>query len=316
MENASNESRHQNEDDVGIENGPISSSSSRRRFGMIALVATVVTAVILIVRHPHMVNEKDDTEQKKNNEERSIAGNGEHYVVLEVLPHDQEAFTQGLTFWEGNLYEGTGMYGASWLRHVDPLSGKVLKQHSLGDKFFGEGIAHFVDEDGESCLIQLTWKEKYGFIYRIKDFELIREFTYNTTTGEGWGITYDSVDKEFVVSDGSSTLLFWDRDSLEEKRSITVQWKRNDGQTVPVRYINELEWDNGSILANVWYQNVLLRLSPLSGQIEQVFDFSSLYTNRTTKADCFNGVALTETRGQLYVTGKWWPHMYRVKLLI
>lgn len=300
---------------------PVSSLDVWNRSLLAVLSVALVGIILVFVLHHRDVAVMDDTNEQisTNNRERKTNQVGDHYVVLEVLPHDESSFTQGLTFCNGNLYEGAGMHGASQLRHVDPQSGNVLSLHQMDDRYFGEGIAHFTDATGEMRLIQLTWKQKKGFIYRIKDFEVMQEFTYETTTGEGWGVTYDEASREFVVSDGSSWLVFWDRDTLQEKRRIQVQLRREQSQEPQVQdvpHVNELEWDNGTILANVWYQNVLIRIDPTTGFVQQVYDFSSLYINRTPKADCFNGIALTDTPGELYVTGKWWPHMYRVKLLV
>jgi glutamine cyclotransferase len=298
------------------------SSSALWRKLILATLSVALMGVLLVALPWHgdgvvTSNVTTSEESSTSNPEKKI--NHDHYIVLEVLPHDESAFTQGLTFVDGNLYEGTGLYGESQLRRVDPQSGNVLSSHQMDRSHFGEGVAHFIDATGEMRLIQLTWKEKEGFIYRVNDFQVIQEFTYETTTGEGWGITYDEASREFVVSDGSSWLVFWDRDSLQEKRRIQVKRKRQVLQGQPqvqvVSHLNELEWDNGTILANVWYQDVLIRIDPTTGFVIQVYDFSHLYKDRTPKADCFNGIALTDTPGELFVTGKWWPHMYRVKLL-
>ena len=304
---------------------PSASSSSSfavwNRSLLAILSAALLGIILFLVLYHRGVAVTDDKveEISTDNRERKTNQVGDHYVVLEVLPHDESAFTQGLTFFNGNLYEGTGMNGASQLRRVDPQSGEVLSLHQMDPRYFGEGIAHFADATGEMKLIQLTWQQKKGFIYRIKDFEVTHEFSFETTTGEGWGITYNEASREFVVSDGSSWLVFWDRDTLQEKRRIQVKLRREQPQEARVQaiqHVNELEWDNGTILANVWYQNVLIRIDPTTGFVQKVYKFSGLYRNRTLKADCFNGIALTDTPGELYVTGKWWPHMYRVKLLV
>jgi glutamine cyclotransferase len=306
-------------------------SSALWRRLLLAVLSVALVGILLFAVLWH--GDGAVTDDTTTNEESSIISNHEpqinhdHHVVLEVLPHDPSAFTQGLTFFDGNLYEGTGMYGQSQLRRVDPQSGSVLSSHEMDRAYFGEGIAHFIDATGEMRLIQLTWREKRGFIYRMlmhEDFQVTQEFTYETSTGEGWGITYDEASREFVVSDGSSWLAFWDRDSLQEKRRTQVKLKRQqqsqqEGQHQVVQVVsrvNELEWDNGTILANVWYKDELIRIDPATGFVIQVYDFSHLYKDRTPKADCFNGIALTDTPGELFVTGKWWPHMYRVKLLV
>ena len=246
---------------------------------------------------------------------------GDHYVVLQVLPHDDQAFTQGLTYNNGTLWEGTGLNGQSELRRVDPDTGKVLQSHKLEGKYFGEGIAYFKDAEGNDRIIQITWKRKIGWIYDASTFEIIKEFTFATKTGEGWGITYNDDGKEFVVSDGSSFLFFWDRDTLEEKRRIEVianvpaKTNPQEMKKEHMVHMNELEWFHGTVLANIWYQDVLIRIDPTTGYVLHVYNFMDLYKDRVATADCFNGISVTDTKDELWVTGKQWPNMYRIKLL-
>ena len=266
------------------------------------------------------VHTNTDTTLKQ---ERDTSMDGDDYQVLQVLPHDTTAFTQGLTYSNGYLYESTGYHGQSQLRRIDPRTGQVLQYVQVDSQYFGEGLTHFTNKDGQECLIQLTWEEKTGFIYRSSDLQLLQEFTYETTNGQGWGITYNPEKQEFIVSDGSSWLHFWDRDTLQEKRRVQVKLQRQqqqDSQNVsilPIHHVNELEWDNtsGTILSNVWYTNVIIRIST-TGNVEHIYRFDNLYTERSDKADCFNGIALSDTPEELYVTGKYWPYMYRVKLLV
>lgn len=242
-----------------------------------------------------------------------------NYVVLQVLPHDDRAFTQGLTYFNGNLWEGTGLYHESELRRVDPNTGTVLQTHKLESKYFGEGIAHFTDKDGNGRIIQITWKRQVGWIYNAETFEIVKEFTYSTKTTEGWGITYNENENEFIVSDGSSHLFFWDRDTLEQKRHVEVHIKfsvEDDSLKQPMNLLNELEWHKGAVLANVWYQDYLLRIDPATGSVSHIYDFSNLYQNRAQSADCFNGISVTDMEDELWVTGKHWPNMYRIKLLV
>ena len=217
------------------------------------------------------------------------------------------------------MYEGTGLYGQSELRQVSPIDGRVIQSQAISPKHFGEGIAHFKDKFGAERIIQITWKERLGFVYDATSFEVIREFTFDSMTGEGWGITYDATSDEFVVSDGSHWLFFWDADTLEEKRRVEVKLsrinERGTRERVEVRFLNELEYDRGHILANVWYQDVLLMINPQTGDVKKVYDFSGLYNDRIESADCFNGIALSDIEGQLFVTGKNWPHMYKIRLL-
>lgn len=262
---------------------------------------------------------------------------GESYTVLKTFRHDPEAFTQGLTFYGGRLYEGTGLNGKSELRELDIASsssgggdtstttnmGSVLRSTKIDNKYFGEGIAHYHGAGGAERIIQLTWKERTGFIYDAHTFEVVKHFTYETATNEGWGITYDANAKEFIVSDGSDWLHYWDRDTLEEKRRIqvTIPQLSNGADGKPqlssksVRYINELEMVNGFVFANVWYQNTLIAIDPQDGKTKRVYDFTNLYKDRIPAADCFNGISVTDKKNELFVTGKNWPYMYRIRLL-
>ena len=253
---------------------------------------------------------------------------GAAYTVLETFHHDPEAFTQGLTYYGGKLYEGTGLNGMSQLRELDIFSsgevGSVLRSVKMDSKYFGEGIAHYHDANGTESIIQLTWKERTGFIYDAQTFNVLKQFSYETVTKEGWGVTYDASTQEFIVSDGSEWLFFWDRDTLKEKRRIQVTVPQlsmgtNNGEQplmdMPVNYLNELEMVNGLVFANIWYQNVLVAINPQDGKVVRVFDFGELYKDRTPTADCFNGISVTEKMDEVFVTGKNWPHMYRIKLL-
>jgi glutamine cyclotransferase len=242
----------------------------------------------------------------------------EHFSVIEVIPHDTEAFTQGLTFHEGRLWEGTGYYdGQSQLRRVDPRSGQVLKYTKLAAQYFGEGIAFFTTPKGEERIIQLTWREKTGWIYDAETLKVIRQFTFETNTGEGWGITYRG--GEFIVTDGSDMLYFWDAETLQETRRLHVLFEDKDGKVHPVPLLNEIEYypHDGTLLSHVWYRDILLKIDIESGRVRTVYNFGPLYpAPRTETADCFNGVALASKPGQLYVTGKYWPYMYRIELLV
>ena len=257
---------------------------------------------------------------------------GDAYDVLATSPHDPSAFTQGLTYFGGKLYEGTGLNGKSELRDLElgvgeGVTGSVLRSTKLDEKYFGEGIAHYHDANGNERIIQITWQEQTGFIYDAKTFEVLKEFRYETKTNEGWGITYDDARREFIVSDGSDFLFFWDRDTLEEKRRVQVTLRNlvsnNDDDdddepeisTRPVQQINELEMVNGLVFANVWYQNVLIAIDPVDGQVVRVYDFTKLYTKRSPEADCFNGISVTDKTDEVLVTGKNWPNMYRIRLL-
>lgn len=306
-----------------------SSSPSNKRFLVMislsssCLVIFLCSALWALAAHDSRRRLADQLEATDGNTppEGAAVAVGDHYVVLQVLPHDDQAFTQGLTYNNGTLWEGTGLNGHSELRRVDPDTGNVLQSHKLEGKYFGEGITYFEDNDGNDRIIQITWKRQVGWIYDASTFDIIKEFTFSTKTNEGWGITYNEDGKEFVVSDGSSFLFFWDRDTLEEKRRIeviaNVPSKTNPQEIKKEHMIhmNELEWFNGTVLANIWYQDVLIRIDPTSGYVLQVYNFVNLYKDRVSTADCFNGISVTDTKDELWVTGKQWPNMYRIKLL-
>jgi glutamine cyclotransferase len=255
---------------------------------------------------------------------------GRDYQVLKVIPHDEKAFTQGLFIHEGNFVEGTGNYGESVVRIYDIEDGTIRKEVSMDNQYFGEGITSFTtnvnqDDHGASTtrLVQLTYKKQTGFIYDIDTLEVVQEFRYTTNTTEGWGITFDAANHELLVSDGSEWIHVWDATTLQEKRryAVTFQSELKPHQPpMAAKHLNELEFDaaSGTLLANVWYQNVLLRIDPVTGQVLRVYDMAQLYPSkdRSPKADCFNGIAIVpETPNEVWVTGKWWPHMYLVKLL-
>ena len=228
---------------------------------------------------------------------------GDAYDVLATYPHDPNAFTQGLTYFGGRLYEGTGLNGESELRQLEmtphgsksaDVTGNILQSTKLDEKYFGEGIAHYHDADGNERIIQITWREQNGFIYDAKTFEKLKEFRYETKTNEGWGITFDASKREFIVSDGSDYIFFWDRDTLQEKRRVQVTLRQllnnGDGDKEPqiskrpVQYINELEMVDGLVFANIWYQDVLVAIDPVDGQVVKVIDFFQII--QETKPGC------------------------------
>eukprot|EP00980_Cylindrotheca_fusiformis_P017337 scaffold5380_cov131-Cylindrotheca_fusiformis.AAC.14 len=239
------------------------------------------------------------------------------YKVLKTLDHDPSAFTQGLQVHNNRLVESTGMYGESLIRIWDPDTGQVFQETPFLDKqYFGEGLSHYQDEAGNDRYVLLTWREKTGFVYDT-DLNLLDSFQYETETDEGWGITFDPTKKVFYVSDGSAYIHVWDLNFQEITRFIvTYQLPRAPGKIQNLNHLNELEWDpaDGTILANVWYQNILVRILPGTGQVVQIYDLADLYTDRSEKADCLNGIA-NQGGNRWWLTGKWWPHIYLVELL-
>lgn len=241
------------------------------------------------------------------------------YRLLETVPHDSSAFTQGLLIENGTLYEGTGLYqGRSNVRIVDLASGSVLLQTDLEDEYFGEGIAYYPDkETGEGRIIQLTWREQTGFIYNASNLERLETFTYSTHTSEGWGISYIAERHEFFVTDGSHYLITWDADTREETSRIPVMMRYINQDEQRLKWLNELEYDpfTNTVLANVWQKDVLARIDARRGFVTTIYGLSGLFVDRPQGADVLNGIALTDKPNELWVTGKWWPNMYRIRLL-
>mmetsp|Transcript_1978 Transcript_1978/g.4279 ORF Transcript_1978/g.4279 Transcript_1978/m.4279 type:complete len:609 (+) Transcript_1978:34-1860(+) len=227
------------------------------------------------------------------------------YEVVSIIPHDTSSFTQGLTYHDGVLFEGTGLYGRSRLRRIDPQNGSVMKSSGyMASTYFGEGITHYTDRNGRDRIIQITWKSRKGFIYHLL-LNQVRSFEFQTTSNEGWGITHDQ-NGSFIVSDGSAYLHFWDDVTLKEYTKVKVTHNGRD-----VVNLNELEYVEGRILANVWYSDNIYNIDPTTGNVVQVYDFSSLQRGA---GDVLNGISRTDTKGELFVTGKLWPRIYRIRL--
>lgn len=221
------------------------------------------------------------------------------FEIVAEYPHDPAAFTQGLTVDAGELFEGTGRNGASSLRRVDLESGEILQRRNLGARYFGEGIAVL-----DSRIYQLTWQSHLGFVYDRDSFEQLRTFFL---PGEGWGLTHDG--EQLIVSDGSATLRFLDPQTFSETRRLTV----TDGG-MPVARLNELEYIDGQVWANVWYSNFILRIDPASGAVTAKVDLSSLNQQRQ-QDDVLNGIAWDADARRLFVTGKLWPVLYEIRLM-
>jgi glutamine cyclotransferase len=223
------------------------------------------------------------------------------YEVVNVYPHDPTAFTQGLVFDDDTLYEGTGLYGRSSLRRVDLTSGQVLQQVPLSQDYFGEGITVW----GQT-IIQLTWQSRRGFVYDKTSFAQQAEFTYPT---EGWGITHDG--RRLIMSDGSATLYFWDPATFRPVDSVDVY--DLDG---PVFRLNELEYIEGEIFANIWQTDRIARIDPVTGQVLGWIDLSGLLTpEERAQSDVLNGIAYQPESERLFVTGKLWPKLFEIRLV-
>jgi glutamine cyclotransferase len=224
------------------------------------------------------------------------------YEIVKTYPHDPKAFTQGLVYENGMLYEGTGLNGQSSVRRVELATGKVLQLQRLSAEYFGEGIVICNNK-----LIQLTWQNKVGFVYDKTSFTLLRQFPYAT---EGWGITHDG--KRLIMSDGSDTLFFLD--PLTYKRLGTLKVRDKDQ---PVFNLNELEYIKGEIYANVWQQDYIARISPKTGQVLGWIDLRGLLSpeDRQRPVDVLNGIAYDAKGDRLFVTGKLWPKLFEIRLV-
>ncbi len=223
------------------------------------------------------------------------------FEVLATYPHDTSAYTQGLVWDDSVLLESTGQYGRSTLRRVDLKSGKVLQSSRLADNRFGEGLIKLGGK-----LYQLTWESGVGYIYDATTFAPLDSFTYK---GEGWGLATDG--KVIYMSDGSDSLRVLDPATMQSTRSIKVKH-----QDSPLPKLNELEWVNGELLANIYESDWIARIDPATGTVKQLLDFASLWpkTQRPFGVEVFNGISLGPDPGTLLVTGKLWPTLYVVRL--
>jgi glutamine cyclotransferase len=224
------------------------------------------------------------------------------YKIVNIYPHDPTAFTQGLIYESGFLYEGTGLYGKSTLRKVELKTGKVLKLLPLPPGYFGEGLTSWKGD-----LIQLTWREGKGFVYERESFRLLKEFSYPT---EGWGITHD--DTHLIMSDGSASLYFLDPWTFAQVRKMEV---RDRG--TPLSGLNELEYVKGKIYANIWSSERIAIISPETGRVEGWIDLTGLSASmgRSPKIDVLNGIAYDRDKDRLFITGKLWPRLFEIKLV-
>jgi len=221
--------------------------------------------------------------------------------VINVYPHDPDAFTQGLVFHKGYIYEGTGLPGQSSIRKVELKTGRILKSQGLPAEHFGEGITIC-----RNRLIQLTWQSHTGFVYDLQSFRLLQTFSYPT---EGWGITYDG--NYLIMSDGTAVLRFLDARTYKMVKQIEV---RDRGNVLP--NINELEFIKGEIYANVWGTGYIVRISPRTGQVLGWIDLRDLYryVGAARNIDVLNGIAYDANGDRLFVTGKYWPNLFEIKL--
>ncbi len=222
------------------------------------------------------------------------------YNVVNVYPHDEAAFTQGLVFEDGVLYEGTGRYGQSTLRCVELETGNVTQLYSLPNQFFGEGITIFEDK-----IIQLTWRNNRGFVYDRSSFKLLQEFEYPT---EGWGITHNG--SALIMSDGTATLYFLDPETFTQVGQVEVYDEE------PVTLLNELEYINGRVYANIWKEDKITIINPKTGQVTGWINLTGINDQENQNIDnVLNGIAYDPNGDRLFVTGKMWSQLFEIELV-
>lgn len=226
------------------------------------------------------------------------------YTVHKDYPHNADFYTQGLEFFNGYLYEGTGEHGKSGLFKVNIKTGKVELQRMLDSKYFGEGITIL-----NNRVYQLTYRARKGFVYNLDDFSVIDSFTY--TSKEGWGLTNDGTN--LIMSNGTHELIWIDPTDFSEIKKIQVA----NNQDL-VNYINELEYINNTIYANVYTTNIIIQIEPETGKVLSEINLDGIlkmYTNSTDTVDYLNGIAYDNNTDRLFVTGKWWPRLFEIELI-
>lgn len=248
----------------------------------------VLSAVAILAAAP--------STQRRGPSSAPVAG----YRVVHVFPHDPQAFTQGLVYLDGFLYEGTGLNGQSTIRKVRLENGEVLQMQKLDAQYFGEGIAVF-----GGTLFELTWQSGIGFLYDRASFQRKGSFTYR---GEGWGLTHDG--RRLIMSDGSAYLRFLDPATQKELSRLQV----TDGGK-PVVNLNELEYVKGEVFANVWQMHRIARISPTTGRVAGWIDLKGLLSAREAQGvDVLNGIAYDASGDRLFVTGKLWPKLFEIRV--
>jgi glutamine cyclotransferase len=224
------------------------------------------------------------------------------YKVIHVYPHDRTSFTEGLEYHGGYLYESTGLEGHSVLRKMKLETGEVVQEIKLASHLFGEGFTIFNQQ-----IFQLTYKTQLGFVYDLPTLREKRTFIYE---GEGWSLTNDG--SQIYMDDGSAQIRVWDPATLKEKKRITVH-----DEMGPVEQVNELEWVNGEIYANVWQTDKMLRISPVDGRVVGRVNLAGLLTpdEQKGRVDVLNGIAYDAAGKRLFVTGKWWPKLFEIQIV-
>ena len=221
--------------------------------------------------------------------------------MINRFPHDPDAFTQGLVYDDGFLYEGTGQYGESSIRKVDLETGEAINIYTLAQSLFGEGITIMEDK-----LYQLTWKSQVGFVYDKESFHLLNRVTYPT---QGWGITHDG--ENLIMSNGTSTIYYLDPEFFTEIRRLEVYNEQG-----AVNNINELELINGKIYANVWQTDDIIIIDPQTGKVLGQINLKGILksSERNRRTDVLNGIAYDEENDRIFVTGKYWSRLFEIRI--
>jgi glutamine cyclotransferase len=262
------------------------------KLGKQNLVAQVITGTDTIIAQSNLV--------VLNNKQPEIYS----YEIINTYPHDITSYTQGLEFYKGELFESTGQYNESKLRKVDYKTGDVLKNIDLKNGYFGEGLTVLDDK-----IYQLTWQADTGFIYDVNTFEKLNIFRYNNSK-EGWGICNDG--KSLYKSDGTEKIWILNTTTVSEDDKIEVYTNK-----AKIKSLNELEWINGKIYANIYQQNGVVIVNPKNGAVEGVIDFSPLkdLVKQHSGLDVLNGIAYNPETETIFVTGKRWDKLFEVKIV-
>src|SRR5215468_3044279 len=272
---------------------PPQKSKSRMATGLVA------AALILAVLGGYWFRSREGGEQAVSSNTTVIAREV-GYEVVNKFPHDPDAFLQGLV-WQNGFFESTGQFGRSSLRRVEYPTGKVLQRVNLDSQYFGEGLAMI-----DNRLIQLTWQSHRGFVYDRDSFKQLREFKYDT---EGWGLTYDG--KSLILSDGTNVLTFIDPDSFKPTRKLSVRFNG-----AALRDLNELEYIDGEIWANVWHTDRIVRIDPGSGQVKSYLNLEGILPEdeKSDPEAVLNGIAYDAQSKRIFVSGKLWPRIFEIRL--
>jgi glutamine cyclotransferase len=276
-------------------------TDKRRRVSLVILALTAAVAVVFLIALLLRQRPSSQPNTTSNDNQTTSRAQQVSYEVVSSYPHDPTSFTQGLLWHDGSLYEGTGLESQSKLRRLEFPSGKVLKEINLSSEYFGEGLALV-----NNRLIQLTWKSHRGFVYDLDSFKQLQEFAYDT---EGWGLTYDG--GNLILSDGSSNLFYLDPQTFKPIRKLAVTM---NGQ--PLTEINELEFIEGEIWANVWQTDMIVRIDPSTGRVTSFMNLKAILapSDRTGREDVLNGIAYDAEKKRIFITGKLWPRIFEIRI--